>query len=52
MPRWAQEIFYIAKAHTESMVQPYGVADDLGRESISVVARRVAFHRPSLPLSR
>ena len=47
-----QEIFYIAKAHTESMVQPYGVADDLGRESISMVARRVAFHRPSLPLSR
>ena len=44
-----QEIFDIAKAHTEAVIQPNGVADDLGGKSISVVARRVAFHRPSLP---
>ena len=46
-----QEIFDIANAHTEAVIQPDGVADDLGRKSIPMVARRVAFHRPSLPRS-
>ena len=46
-----QEIFDIAKAHSEAVIQPDGVADDFGRESISLVAQRVAFHRPSLPRS-
>ena len=51
MPRWGQEIFDIAKAHTEAVIQPDGVADNVGWESITMVAQRVAFHRPSLPRS-
>ena len=46
-----QEIFDIAKAHTEAVIQPDGVADDLGGKAVSAVARHVAFHRPSLPRS-
>ena len=46
-----QEIFDIAKAHTKAVIQPDGMADDLGGKAVSVVARRVAFHRPSLPRS-
>ena len=41
MPRWAREIFDIAKAHTEAVIQPDGVADDLGGNTVSVVAWRV-----------
>ncbi len=44
-----QQILNVPEAHTESMIQPYGVADDFCWNSISMVARRVAFHRPSLP---
>ena len=33
-----------------TMVQPDRVADDVGRESISVIAGRLAPHRPTLPL--
>ena len=33
------------------VIQPDGVADDLGGKAVSVVAWRVAFHRPSLPRS-
>ncbi len=40
-----QQILNVPKAHTESMVKPYGVADDLGWKSVSAVARHVAFHR-------
>ena len=40
----AQKIFNIAKAHTEAVIQPDGVADDLGGKAVSVVAWRVAFH--------
>ena len=46
-----EEIFSIAEAEAESMVEPDGVANDLGGKSISMVARRVALHRPSLPRS-
>ena len=49
-----QEIFYIAKAHTESMVQPYGVANDLGRESIirgSSACRFSSAKSATLPLN-
>ena len=46
-----EEIFDIAKAHTEAVRQPDGVADDLGGKSISMVAQRVVVHRPSLPRS-
>ena len=44
-----QQFLNVPKAHAESVVEPDGVADDLGWKSISVVARRVTFHRPSLP---
>ena len=38
----SQQILNISKAHAESVVEPDGVADDFGRKSISVVARRLA----------
>ena len=44
-----QEIFDIANAHTEAVIQPDGVTDGRGGKSISMVARRVALHRRSLP---
>ena len=37
-----QEIFDIAKAHTEAVIQPDGVTDDLGGKAVSAVAWRVA----------
>ena len=51
-PAWGQEVFGIAKAHTEVVIQSDGVAHDLGEKSISMIARRVALQRPSLPRSR
>ena len=45
-----EEIFGIAEAEAESMVEPDRVADDVGRESISVIAGQLALHRPTLPL--
>ena len=37
-----------AKTETETVVEPDGVADDLGRESTAVVVGNVARHRPTL----
>ena len=45
-----EEIFDIAEAEAEPMVEPDRVADDVGRESISVIAGRLAPHRHTLPL--
>ena len=45
-----EEIFSIAEAETESIVEPDRVADDVGWESISVIAGRLTPHRPTLPL--
>ena len=45
-----EEIFGIAEAEVEPMVEPDRVADDVGRESISVIAGRLAPHRLTLPL--
>ena len=45
-----EEIFDIAEAEAEPMVEPDRVADDVGRESISVIAGRLAPHRLTLPL--
>ena len=45
-----EEIFNIAEAEAEPMVEPDRVADDVGRESTSVIAGRLAPHRPTLPL--
>jgi len=44
-----QEIFDIAEAQTEAVVEPHGVADDRRRESVSVICGHWAVHRPSLP---
>ena len=45
-----EEIFSIAEAEAESIVEPDRVADDVGWESISVIADRLTPHRPTLPL--
>ena len=45
----SQEIFDISEAQTESVVEPNSVADDLGREPVSAVARCFGVHRRSLP---
>ena len=44
-----EEIFGIAEAHTEPVVEPDGVTDDVRRESVAVVAGGRARHRPTLP---
>ncbi len=45
-----EEIFGSAEAAAEPMGEPDRVADDVGRESIAVIAGRRAPHRPILPL--
>jgi hypothetical protein len=34
---FGQKIFHITEAQTEAMIDPYGVADDFRRETVSVV---------------
>ena len=41
-------IFHIAKAQTEAVLEPHGVADDLRRGSVSVIRGRLAVQCPSL----
>ena len=48
-PAFGEEIFDVSEAEAEAVVQPDCVADDLGWESVSAVARRIGFHRVSLP---
>ena len=43
---FGKQIFDISEAHAESMVEPDGMTNDLGRESMSAVA---VFHLISLP---
>ena len=45
-----EAIFGSAEAAEEPMGEPDRVADDVGRESLSVIAGRRAPHRPILPL--
>ena len=45
-----EAIFGSADAAAEPMGEPDRVADDVGRESIAVIAGRWAPHRPILPL--
>ena len=47
----SEEIFGIAEAQTEPVVEPDGVTDDFRRESVAVVAGGRARHRPTLPAS-
>jgi hypothetical protein len=44
-----QEFLHVPEARRESMVQPNGVTDDLGRKSVSAVASFMGLHQPSLP---
>jgi hypothetical protein len=46
-----ERVFDISTTQAESVVEPDRVADDLGREPVSVVARRFGIHRRSLPVS-
>ena len=45
---FGQKIFNITEAQTEAMIDPYGVADDFRRETVSVVAGSGALHEMSL----
>jgi hypothetical protein len=38
-----------SETQAESVVQPHGVADDIGREPEAAVARSGMIHRSSLP---
>jgi len=50
-PPLGQEVFDVAEAETESVVEPHGVTGDFWGESVSVVAGRVRVHCRSLPLT-
>jgi hypothetical protein len=41
-------LFNVPEAQGESVVEPDGVTDDLGRETVPAVAASVGFHQPSL----
>ena len=45
---FGQKIFNITEAQTEAMIDPYGVADDFRRETVSVVTGWGALHEMSL----
>jgi hypothetical protein len=44
------EIFDVAETHTEMVIKPDGMTDDLRRKSVSVIAGSFALHRFSLPV--
>ena len=46
-----QQIFDIAEAEAEEIVEPYGVADDQRRESVTPVARFRLTREANLPCS-
>ena len=48
-PALGQEILGIPEDHAEAVIKPDGVTDDLGRESVSVVALQSVAHPGSLP---
>jgi hypothetical protein len=43
-----EQILYISEAQAEAMVDPDRVTDDFCRETMTVIARPIALHRPSL----
>ena len=45
---FGQKIFNITEAQTETMIDPYGVADDFRRETVSLVTGSGALHEMSL----
>jgi hypothetical protein len=44
-----EEVFGVAEAQGEAVVEPHGVADDGGRESVARVADDVVGHPATLP---
>jgi hypothetical protein len=48
-PALRQQILDVAVAQAEAVIKPGGVTDDLGRESVSVVALQSVAHLGSLP---
>ena len=44
----SQEFLDISKAQSESMIQPYSVADDFRGETVSGVQSTIGFNQPSL----
>ena len=46
-----QQVFDIPETQSESVIEPNGVADDRRRETITVVARGLTGHSPTLPLA-
>ena len=50
-PALSEQVFRIAAAETKAVVEPDGVTDDLGRESIAMLTRRVVSHRSTLPVA-
>jgi hypothetical protein len=45
---FSQKIFNITEAQTEAMIDPYGIADDFRRETVSVVTGSGALQEMSL----
>ena len=45
---FGQKIFNITEAQTEAMIDPYGIADDFRRETVSAVTGSGALHEMSL----
>ena len=48
-PALGRKIFDITEAQAEPMIEPDGVADDLRRKSMSMVALPVVAHRRTVP---
>jgi hypothetical protein len=46
--RVQREILDITKAHTETVIDPHGIAEDFGWESVSVIAGSGGLHGESL----
>ncbi len=44
----SQQIFNIAVTEAESVIQPYRVLDDIGRESVAFIRVGTSFHRSSV----
>jgi hypothetical protein len=44
-----EEVFDVAEAQGEAVVEPDGVADDRGRKSVAVIADEVVGHLATLP---
>jgi hypothetical protein len=47
-----EKILDITQAHTETVIDPHGIADDFGWKSVSVVAASGGLHGKSLSVDR